>query len=203
MSIVNSIELVRGWLEENVCPQVRLKLPDDGATDASYPYELVHPAAFALFIPSKDRTPPGIAAPIPSVCVQIVQGRDDMTAGIRAIRLRLCFAAWDPGLHGPDILKPAGVSAHIRSDDGEALARFQKNGEGWRDAWNFVDTALREIEDAEYLNGLRLVKEEGVTFGLFTEQDAVPDFYPFWYAWAELTVSEGLSRHPRAYDQFL
>ena len=74
MSIVNSIETVRDWLTAEVCPLVKLKLPDDKATDASYPYKLVNPAAFSLFVPSKDRTPPNIAAPIPSVCVQLVEG---------------------------------------------------------------------------------------------------------------------------------
>lgn len=205
MSIVNSIEIVREWLAANVCPLVQLKLPDDNATDASYPYKLVNPAAFSLFIPSKDRTPPKIAAPIPSVCVQIVQGKDDMIASTRGIKIRLCFAAWDPGYHGPDIFKPTGdgSGSYIQWNDEEAKALFLKNGEGWRDVWNFVDTALREIEDAEYINGLRLVKEDGITFGLFTEQDAVPDFYPFWYAWVELTVSEILTRNHKAYDHLL
>ncbi len=205
MSIVNSIEIVREWLAANVCPLVQLKLPDDNATDASYPYKLVNPAAFSLFIPSKDRTPPKIAAPIPSVCVQLVQGKDDMIASTRGIKIRLCFAAWDPGYHGPDIFKPTGdgSGSYIQWNDEEAKALFLKNGEGWRDVWNFVDTALREIEDAEYINGLRLVKEDGITFGLFTEQDAVPDFYPFWYAWVELTVSEILTRNHKAYDHLL
>ena len=95
MSIVNSIETVRDWLTAEVCP-----------TDASYPYKLVNPAAFSLFVPSKDRTPPNIAAPIPSVCVQIVQGDDDLLQSARDIKIRLCFSAWDPGYHGPDIFKP-------------------------------------------------------------------------------------------------
>lgn len=108
MSIVNSIETVRDWLTAEVCPLVKLKLPDDNATDASYPYKLVNPAAFSLFVPSKDRTPPNIAAPIPSVCVQIVQGDDDLLQSARDIKIRLCFSAWDPGYHGPDIFKPKG-----------------------------------------------------------------------------------------------
>ena len=40
----------------------------------------------------------------------------------------------------------------------------------------FVDTALRRIENAEYLGDLRVIKEEGITFGPVAEQDAVPDF---------------------------
>mgnify|MGYP000823031420 CR=1 FL=1 len=48
-----------------------------------------------------------------------------------------------------------------------------KNGEGWRDAWNFVDTALRLIENAEYLGDLRVIKEKGITF---TWDDALLDY---------------------------
>ena len=167
MSIVNSIETVRDWLTAEVCPLVKLKLPDDNATDASYPYKLVNPAAFSLFVPSKDRTPPNIAAPIPSVCVQIVQGDDDLLQSARGIKIRLCFSAWDPGYHGPDIFKPKGDGSgtYIQQYNEAAASYFVKNGEGWRDAWNFVDTALRLIENAEYLGDLRVIKEKGITFG--------------------------------------
>ena len=175
MSIVNSIETVRDWLTAEVCPLVKLKLPDDNATDASYPYKLVNPAAFSLFVPSKDRTPPNIAAPIPSVCVQIVQGDDDLLQSARDIKIRLCFSAWDPGYHGPDIFKPKGDGSgtYIQQYNEAAASYFVKNGEGWRDAWNFVDTALRLIENAEYLGDLRVIKEKGITF---TWDDALLDY---------------------------
>lgn len=205
MSIVNSIENTREWLDANVCPLVKLKLPDDKATDASYPYKLVNPAAFSLFVPSKDRTPPKIAAPIPSVCVQIVQGEDDLIESTRGIRIRLCFSAWDPGIHGPDIFKQKGDGSgiYVQQYNEEASAYFEKNGEGWRDVWSFVDTALRAIENAEYIGDLRVVKEEGITFGPFSEQDAVPDFYPFWFAWVEFSIEEALTRNPKSYNHLL
>ena len=195
MSIVNSIETVRGWLNTEVCPLVKLKLPDDNATDASYPYKLVNPAAFSLFVPSKDRTPPKVAASIPSVCVQLAQGEDDLIEHTRGIKIRLCFSAWDPGYHGPDIYIPQG--------NGSGTYIQQKNGEGWRDAWNFVDTALRLIENAEYIGDLRVIKELGITFGPVAEQDAVPDFYPYWFAWAEFSVEETLTPHAKNYDHLL
>ena len=203
MSIVNSIETVRGWLNTEVCPLVKLKLPDDNATDASYPYKLVNPAAFSLFVPSKDRTPPKVAAPIPSVCVQLTQGEDDLIEHTRGIKIRLCFSAWDPGYHGPDIYIPQGSGTYIQQYNSEAADFFQKNGEGWRDAWNFVDTALRLIENAEYIGDLRVIKELGITFGPVAEQDAVPDFYPYWFAWAEFSVEETLTRHAKNYDHLL
>ena len=204
MSIVNSIESVREWLSEHVCSQVKLKLPDDNATDVSYPYKLVHPAAFSLFIPSKDRLSPKAAAPIPSVCVQIVQGKDSLIEHIRDLKIRLCFSAWDPGYHQQDVLIPKqGDGIRVQQYNHHRKEGFKKNGEGWRDAWNFVDTTLRLIENAEYINGLRVIKEQGITFGPVAEQDAVPDFYPYWFAWVEFSVQETLTRNPESYKHLL
>lgn len=179
--------------------------PTEWAISTVYPYKLVNPAAFSLFVPSKDRTPPNIAAPIPSVCVQIVQGDDDLLQSARDIKIRLCFSAWDPGYHGPDIFKPKGDGSgtYIQQYNEAAASYFVKNGEGWRDAWNFVDTALRLIENAEYLGDLRVIKEKGITFGPVAEQDAVPDFYPYWFAWAEFSVEETLTRNPKSYQHLL
>lgn len=84
-----------------------------------------------------------------------------------------------------------------------AAAFFEKNGEGWRDAWNFVDTALRMIENAEYIGPLRVMKEDGITFGPVSEQDAVPDFYPYWFAWVEFSAEEPLTRTPKDYQHLL
>ena len=54
---------------------------------------------------------------------------------------------------------------------------------------------LRELQDA--------LKEKGITFGPVTEQDAVPDFYPYWFAWAEFSVEETLTRNPKSYQHLL
>ena len=53
------------------------------------------------------------------------------------------------------------------------------------------------------MGDLRVVKEQGITFGPFTEQDAIPDFYPYWYAWAQFTVEEILTRNPQNYNHLL
>ena len=111
MSIVNSIETVRDWLTAEVCPLVKLKLPDDNATDASYPYKLVNPAAFSLFVPSKDRTPPNIAAPIPSVCVQIVQGDDRLIRSARSVRSGSSFRRGIPAITGPTFTSRKATAA--------------------------------------------------------------------------------------------
>lgn len=203
MSIVSSIETIRKWLEDNVCNQVKLKLPDDEAVDASFPYTLVNPASFAMFVPSKDRLIPPAIAPIPSVCVQLVEGQDNTIDNHRTIKVRLYFSAWDPGLHGMDYFIPKGDGTYSQWNDAEAFEYFKKNGEGWRDAWNFVDTAIRVIENNDYMNGLRIMKEEGIKFGTMKEQEAVPDYYPYWFAWIELSIGENLTRYTKEYEHLL
>lgn len=58
MTLVQIIDNVVGWLEREVCSQITLKLPDDFKNDATYGVEFVHPAAFPLYVPGKDRLPP-------------------------------------------------------------------------------------------------------------------------------------------------
>ena len=110
-----------------------------------------------------------------------------------------------PATTRPDIFKPKGDGSgtYIQQYNEAAASYFVKNGEGWRDAWNFVDTALRLIENAEYLGDLRVIRRGSSPFGPVTEQDAVPDFYPYWFAWAEFSVEETLTRNPKSYQHLL
>lgn len=204
MTIVDTVETIREWLEVNVCPLVKLKLPDDEHADESYPYKLVNPRAFSLFIPTTDRLPPNIAAPIPSICVSLVMGTDELINGSREIKIRLDFSAWDPGYHLPDLFFSKGGGKFVTKYNDETLKAFQKNDQGWRDVWNFTDTTLREIESAEFFGKLRLIKEKGITFGVFSEEKATPNFYPFWFSWAEFFVESGVPRKPsKAYEDLL
>lgn len=193
MTIVDSIEAVREWLEKNVCSQVKLKLPPgEDATDENYNYTLVTPASFALFVPAADRLPPGADASIPSVCVQLVQGTDTLTTASREMRLRLSFSAWNPGKHKKDIFISMG-NGEFRANSDDS---FQKDDDGWRDVWNFTDTALREIENADSLNGVKILHSKGITFGVFSEEKATPNFWPYWFSWVEFTAETGITRAP-------
>lgn len=207
MPIVGSIKKVEKWLTENVCPLVKLKMPpeQEEADGGGYAYRLVQPSAFSLFVPTKDRLPPGLPVRIPSVCVRLMEGYDSLIGASRTLRLNLGFSAWDPGLHGRDIWTPdkAEPGRFIHQLNEETEKFYRRHGEGWMDAWNFVDTAIREIENAEYIDGLRIVKEARVDFGPFAEQDAIPDFFPFWFAWVEFSVEEGIARTAREYEQYL
>ena len=209
MLLVESIDKVVAWLNENVCSQIQLKLPDDYKNDKEYAVEYVQPAAFPLYTPGKDRLPPNVRAPIPSVCVQLTEGNDDLLKRQRRLQLRLCLACWNPGEHGGEVLHPRKNEAALGGYSyyrltGEAAQTYTRNMEGWRDSFNFADLVLREIESAEYIAGHRLVKEQGIKFGLFTEDGNIWDYYPYWHNWITFTLEAGVTAPtPREYENLL
>ena len=227
MTLVQSIDNVVEWLRENVCGQITLKLPDDANNDHSYGVEYVNPAAFPLYVPGKDRLPPSVPAPIPSVCVQLTEGSDDLLQKKRQLQIRLCLACWNPGTHSAEVLhkreyatagkaiagaaivaggtseNPLALYSYYRAT-GEAAQTYARNMEGWRDSFNFADLVLRELEGTEYIAGHRLVKESGIKFGLFTEEGNIWDYYPYWHSWISFTLEAGVvARTPDIYKDFL
>lgn len=209
MTLVQSIDKVVGWLNETVCPQITLKLPDDYKNDTNYGVEFVNPAAFPLYVPGKDRLPPSVPAPIPSVCVQLMEGSDDLLGHKRQLQIRLCLACWNPGKHGGEVYYPrkrenVPVGYSYSHATGEAAQSYARNMEGWRDSFNFADLVLRELEGAEYIAGHRLVKESGIKFGLFTEDGNIWDYYPYWHNWITFTLEAGVvARTPEIYKDLL
>lgn len=75
MAITSDLDNIVKWFEEEVCPGILLKVPDDKVNDGGYSVQTAHPAAFAMYIPTQDRKPPDVAAPIPSLCVQLLKGK--------------------------------------------------------------------------------------------------------------------------------
>lgn len=68
MAVVTILDGVTAWVREVICSQIRLKVPpadEQAATDAGYEYQLVTPAAFSLFVPTKEKLPPSVVSPDP------------------------------------------------------------------------------------------------------------------------------------------
>jgi len=208
VSIVGNLDKVAKWARKNICTKVKLKLPDDDRNDGSYTVQQISPEAFVLYVPTRDRMPPKAAAPIPSICVQLLEGTDDLINHTGIMKMRFSLSAWNPGLH-----KEGELLVPHRRDDGnlyykrwtsdDKKERFQRDTEGWRDVWNFADVTIRELENAEYIEGLRLVKEEGITYGPYQEDGAFTDFYPYWFAWVDFTLEYGINRTAKTYSQYL
>jgi hypothetical protein len=209
MTLVQSIDKVVEWLQTHVCEQITLKLPDDDKNDGDYSVKYVKPAAFPLYVPGKERLPPSVPAPIPSVCAQLVEGSDDLLKKKRQLQIRFCLACWNPGEHSGEIFHPRESAGNIGGKSycyatAEAKQKYTRNANGWRDSFNFADLVLREVENAEYIGGLRLGKESGIKFGLFTEEGAIWDYYPYWHSWITITLEAGVVRDiPDEYEEFL
>lgn len=207
--LVRTIQSVANWLTENVCEKIQLKLPDDSKNNNEYSVRTVHPAAFPLYVPGKDRLPPEVPAPVPSVCVQLIEGNDDLFNRNRLLNIRLVMACWNPGIHGNERFLPkenknalGGCSYFIRNEENNQV--YRKTMDGWKDSMNFQDTVLTELEKSEYIAGNRIVKEAGIKFGLFSEEGDICDYYPYWHSWITFQLSVGLSaKNPKSYEDLL
>lgn len=207
--LVRTIQSVANWLTENVCEKIQLKLPDDSKNNNEYSVRTVHPAAFPLYVPGKDRLPPEVPAPVPSVCVQLIEGNDDLFNRNRLLNIRLVMACWNPGIHGNERYLPkenknalGGCSYFIRNEENNQV--YRKTMDGWKDSMNFQDTVLTELEKSEYIAGNRIVKEAGIKFGLFSEEGDICDYYPYWHSWITFQLSVGLSaKNPKSYEDLL
>lgn len=203
MSVVHVIDTLAEWANQNICEYVKLKMPPENleANDEGYTYNLVNPSVFPMYTPTSEKLPPSIHSPFPSLCVRFLKGSDNLSDSKGYLDVQFCFSAWDPGLHGPDVFHPvAGQSFHRQ--DGEN-ARFIRNGDGWRDVWNFVDTALRAVESVTNIGGYTIDRETPIEFGPMTEQESIPDFYPFWFAWMSFRVNYPLRRNIEDLQQYL
>jgi hypothetical protein len=205
MSVVKIIDDVKEWVEQEICSKIRLKVPPEGnePNDRDYDHTLANPVAFAMYVPTKDKVPPKIKSVFPSVCVRFLEGTDDLSAKEGNIGIQLCFSAWDPGLHGSDLFLPNADGSFRRWTGPEANAYFQRYGDGWRDVWNFVDIALRAVESTTSIKGHEIDFSAAVKFGPLTEQEAIPDFYPLWFAWVSFQLKYPLMRNIKEFDQYL
>jgi hypothetical protein len=206
MSVVNILDSVTDWVRENICTQIKLKAPpenDTDPTDSGYEYKLVTPAAFPLFVPAKDKAPPGILSPIPSVCVRFLEGAESPAGSKGSIGMQLCFSVWDPGVHGADMLLPGEEGKAQRWTGPEADAYFQRSAGGWRDAWNFVDIALRALGSTTNVGGYAIDRSVPMKFGPLTEEGAIIDAYPLWFAWCSFSVNYDLRRNMADISKFL
>jgi hypothetical protein len=208
MSVVNILDRLTKWAQISICNKIQLKVPPDdetSPTDEGYKYERMKPTAFTLYVPTKEKLPPEIISPFPSVCVRFMEGSDDITDKKGNIGIQLCFSAWNPGTHGKDVLIPSETDKLTlkRWTGEEAKQYFQRNSEGWRDVWSMVDIALREIESVTNIDGLVIDMSKPVKFGPLSEQDAIPDYYPFWFAWVSFYVTYPITRNIRDLENLL
>ena len=203
MSIVCLIDTLTEWARHNICEQITLKQPPENTdpNDAGYDYKEVKPAAFPMYIPTSEKLPPNIHSPFPSLCVRFVNGADTLTDNEGGVDVHFCFSAWNPGTHGRDVFHPAGDGSFVRQD--VDYEEYERNADGWRDVWNFVDIALRAVESASGIGEYTIDRATPVKFGPLVEQEAVADYYPLWFAWISFRVTYPLMRNNPDIQKYL
>lgn len=206
MSVVHLIDTLTEWARQNVCEHIQLKVPPsnpEDAVDAEYAYKLTTPAAFSMYVPTAEKLPPNAHPPLPSLCVGFATGQDEPAAGRGFVDVQFSFSTWDPGLHDKDILVPVGGNTK-RWETGEVENHFRRTGDGWRDAWNFVDIALRAVESVTHIGGYSIDRSTPIKFGPLAEQEGIPNLYPFWFAWVSFRVNYPLTmRNIEDLNEFL
>ena len=170
MAVIKQLDKIKSWLEAEICPQFKFKQADDENVDATYNYELVNPNVFILYVPPKELI--GEANRVPSICIQFEDGNESMAKTSGVLNLRLYFATFNPGEHTTE--------------------GFSVNTDGWRDVWNLVDYIMRKLRDTELIGDLRIVKESGIKYGPASDGGAIPNFYPYYYAWMTFSVEYGV-----------
>jgi hypothetical protein len=208
MTTKQIIENLTDWVSENICSKIELKVPDDYQNGDEYNVTKTNPAAFPLYVPAKDRIAPEVVAPIPSVCLQLMEGSDNIKNRARTMKLRLCLAAWNPGEHpgerfapvpDPDVLGGYHYTADVNPGQ-----KYKRNADGWKDLYNFQDVALRALEAEQIIAGVRVDSDTPITYGPFTEDGAIWDYYPYWNGWIAFTIVCGVPRQkPESYDDLL
>ena len=206
MSIVHPIDTIAEWAQVNICDHVQLKQPPkdlDAADDERLDYQMITPAVFPMYVPTSEKLPPNIHSPIPALCVNFATGEDTLASESGFVDIQFSFSCWDTGIHGKDIFKPNSDGSYQRWTGAEAKKYFQRSAEGWRDAWNFVDTALRAVESVTHIGGYVIDRGTPIKFGPLAEQEAIPDLYPYWFTWMSFRVNYPLVRNIPDIQNFL
>lgn len=205
MTIVAILDAVTAWAQQSICSKIQLKVPPKRTepNDADYQYQLANPVAFTMYVPAEDKLPPNIPSAFPSLCVRFIQGEDDLSAMKGTIGIQLLLSAWSPGTHAQDALLAGSGDAFQWQAQPEEKVKFTRNGDGWRDIWNFTDVAVQAIESVTNIQGFVIDRSVPVKFGPLTEQEAVSDFYPFWFTWVSFQLNYPLVRNIQETQEFL
>lgn len=205
MSIVKILDDVTAWARQNICSKIELKVPPKDAepNDNAYEYKTANPVAFTMYVPTEDKLPKNIPTAFPSLCVRFLEGADDLSNMTGTIGIQFLLSVWNPGTYGADLLSvnrdnPFRWVVHPNAGD-----TFERNGDGWRDVWNFADLAIQAVESVTNISGYEIDRSIPVKYGPLTEQEAIPDFYPFWFTWVTFQLKYPLRRNIKDVQEFL
>lgn len=181
-TLIKCIDDVTSWLNGKL-ESIKLKEPIDEKGN----YKESNPKAFAMFLPLQNNS----TVPAPSVTVQIYDSIDQLKEQSGTVTIVLHTAIWNPGTHAKE------------KNMQQKEMPYERNSEGWKDAVTLCDFLIDEIKKAGNINGHRVLYENGIKCYPYKEQNAIIDFYPYYYMDIEFTVAKSFATTPKPYDDFL
>lgn len=115
-----------------------------------------------------------------------------------SLTFELSFCAWNPGVHGKDILLSGKDCMTFKEWSGKEADRyFDIDGQGWRDVWNWIDTGMYALRNTEEIDGIVIDRSTPITFGPYTDQESVIDLYPYWIGWISFKTKMPIIKNSR------
>jgi hypothetical protein len=183
MNIVTVIDNIVNWLNANVCPQIKLKIPQNGNTAA---YELRNPKAHGVYAPpidSSDGGPPHLVV-MPLTCSDAINNNSIDSI----IPIYLDLMIWSPG-------------THLNSEGAETV---DYSNDGWRDLGNLIDITRSELRNAGDINGLSIDLDKPIEFNLYSGIQTVnPEFGDFFRGFVKFTVKTSLNQFVEKHKDLL
>lgn len=203
MTMVDTIDGIRKWLEEKVCPQLTFKQapPIDRPDGKYYKPKKVHPKAWAIYYPSGE-VAKFLDYDCPCAVVQPKNFDFSQKKGITKLELRIAFMTWSPGEHFEDVYDPeedpetpvfnTHIGRYVQRTKLNAVDTdengFVPDDDGWRDALIFADTTMQEIASADNIAGYILDTDSPVSCTPYSEESVSQYLWPYHFARLDLTL---------------
>lgn len=189
MATTTAIHALAEWLRREVCPNLEFKVPDNESQTDEYRYELRHPSVYEMFAPPSRLAQMQNREMCPGILVHLTDGDDSPRKPQRVYKFRLLLCVWNPGTH---------------PQDGGGAEEFVANANGWNDVWNMNDALLMKLKNAETIGGvLRIKGEDGFHYEPYKEDEAIIDFYPFFFATLEFSCEATMVPSTKYIDEYL
>lgn len=192
MTVINVIETVKEFLKQEVCPEIKLLVPDrrDGK---DYVEEYANPEVFAFFEPERGRLPEGVEYTTPSIIVLFTQGEDDLVESKQRLNIVLAFNTWRPGDYstvnevelGSIDEEAEGITIKYK---GKIEKEFFRNEDGWKDVYNLMELTKGKLISAGKIGNFPLAPTP-IKYGPYTKDSALIDFYPYYHLWMSFTLT--------------
>jgi len=163
MSTVKVLNEIKEFLESNVKPNIKLRLPNDNDITS---YSLINPNVFVGWVPPKGYLPENVNFSVPCIVVGLDDGEDDNIDS--SYKIRLTFVVYS------QLFSPNQASNNAEN--------VYANYDGYIELLNFIDLTKAKLRNETIIN--KYIKiDSSILWSMYLEQPL-----PYWYGYMTLTV---------------